>query len=79
MSDKPKYNDLKKRIEEHLAWCPDSNTLEDVTIAWDGYIAALLEWSLISIDEHDALQALFPKLSRNNPVIQIFLGVDEDK
>lgn len=78
MLQQTQYDELKKRIKEHLDYCHDKSSLEDTSIAWGGYIAALLEWDVISAEEHEKLNDLLPKLSRNDPVIQIFLGVDQD-
>jgi len=79
MDQKPEYQELEQRIQEHLAVCQNPTLLEDASIAWGGYVAALLEWGLIPIEDHRKLNDLLPKLSRTDPVMPIFLGVDSDE
>jgi hypothetical protein len=71
MSGRPTYDELAKRITEHLVSAPDSAEL--VAACWEGYLAALIEWGLITPDDHARLGRLLPTLSPN-PVMQIFLG-----
>jgi hypothetical protein len=42
-------------------------------LVWDGYLAALLEWGLISVADHELLTSLLPHIE-DNPVIRIFTG-----
>lgn len=71
MSNKPTYDELAKRITEHLATAQGNEEL--IAACWDGYLAALLEWGLITPEDHARLGQLLPTLTPN-PVMQIFLG-----
>ena len=76
MTTKPSYEELSKRISEHL-----NNVRTDkhlISASWHGYLAALLEWGLITPDHHARLIKLLPALDPN-PVLQIFLGSDFDE
>ncbi len=42
-------------------------------IAWRGYLAALLEWDVISVAHHDDLVRLLPTIV-DDPVTDILLG-----
>lgn len=55
MSNTPTEDELRDRIQEHLTAHPDD---PEVGVMWQGYLAALIEWGLISIDEHARLTAL---------------------
>lgn len=46
---------------------------ERVALVWDGYLAALLEWGLISPSEHKEVADMLPEIA-DNPVMSIFLG-----
>jgi hypothetical protein len=72
MSNRPTCDELAKRISEHLAAA--EGNVELVAACWDGYLAALIEWGLITPEEHARLGRLLPTLNPN-PVMQIFLGV----
>jgi hypothetical protein len=50
---------------------------ERVAIAWRGYLAALLEWGVISIQAHDRLVKLLPDIE-NDPVVDILLGREHE-
>ena len=68
--EKPTFEELSRRIGEVLS----SNARTDLDIAcWAGYIAALLEWGVISVSDHDRLSDLLPKLDPD-PTQRIFLG-----
>ena len=66
------YLETEKRIRDHLAKYGNSIPIEVVT-CWDGYIAALLEWNLITVSEHEKLSKILPTVE-NNPVVNIMLG-----
>jgi hypothetical protein len=66
----PTYDGLRQRIEAHMSHRP-LTSLE--AAAWSGYIAALLEWGLISVEDHRKLGAILPRLSPE-PSLPIFLG-----
>ncbi|MBL8819891.1 MAG: hypothetical protein JNL58_27950 [Planctomyces sp.] len=68
--EKPTYEELSERIGKILS----SENCTDLDVAcWAGYIAALLEWRLISVTDHDRLSELLPRLDPD-PTLRIFLG-----
>ncbi|HUE74924.1 MAG TPA: hypothetical protein VMP01_28920 [Pirellulaceae bacterium] len=46
---------------------------ERVALVWDGYFAALIEWGLISVAEHEELVKMLPEIP-DNPVMTMYLG-----
>ena len=46
---------------------------ESFAIAWSGYIAALIEWGLISVSEHEQLCKMLPTVE-DDPSVSILLG-----
>lgn len=51
----PGEAEIQTRIAEHLAADPNNPV---VLAVWQGYLAALIEWGLVSIDAHARLTAL---------------------
>lgn len=47
-------------------------------IAWHGYLAALIEWGLISTDDHARLTKLLPQIA-SGPIEAILLGHPDDE
>lgn len=72
MSEKPTPDELKERIQREAAHF-GGVLPERVAIAWDGYLAALLEWNLISVSDHAEASRMLPEIP-DNPVMAIFLG-----
>lgn len=72
MTEKPTVEEMRVRIlcdvQHHAGRLP-----EKTAIAWSGYLAALIEWGLLSVSEHQSLCALLPKIEAN-PVVDILLG-----
>jgi hypothetical protein len=68
----PSFDELKTRIgrdvDHHDGRLPDATA-----VAWYGYLAALIEWGLISPDAHQRLVVMLPSIS-DNPVEAILLG-----
>jgi hypothetical protein len=52
---------------------------ERFAIAWDAYLAAMLEWQIITTEIYDNLVSLIPEISEPNPVLTIFLGREDGK
>jgi hypothetical protein len=72
MREKPSFDETKDRIDADSAHY--GGTLpERAAIAWYGYLAALIEWGLISPSEHKRLTELLPPVD-NNPASAILLG-----
>jgi hypothetical protein len=65
------FSDVKSRLQAEAAYF-NGAIPERVALVWDGYIAALLEWGLISVPQYDGLSDLLPKIP-DNPVLAIFL------
>jgi hypothetical protein len=74
MAQKPTFEELEKRIRQAFAHHRGSLP-RDAALAWSGYLAALIEWGLISVDEHSRLLGLLPTIA-DNPATQILLGYD---
>ena len=72
---KPEKQELRNRIEKHLEYGNTNGNLAEISIAWDGYIAALLEWGFVSVSDHAELSGLLPQ-SNKDTITQIFLGID---
>jgi hypothetical protein len=71
----PSELELRYRIRTHLAHRRD----DSVALVWRGYLAALVEWGLISLSCHDRLSAMLPKVGIAT-VKEVFLGLpDEDE
>jgi hypothetical protein len=72
MTSRPTTVELKDRIEADISHFGGALP-ERAALVWDGYLAALLEWDLITPSQHKELSELLPKID-DNPVIGIFLG-----
>lgn len=82
MTGGPRYEELASRIAAHLAGSgkvgegeqsSEQNPAGRVAIAWSAYLAALIEWDLLSVDDHQRLQSLLPPIE-NDPATAILLG-----
>jgi len=51
---------------------------EKLDCCWGGYLAALMEWGMISASDHASLLEEI-KISEPNPTLEIFLGEHVDK
>jgi hypothetical protein len=67
---RPTEEELRERITRHLKARGHAAT---VALIWRGYIAALLEWGLISPDVHGRLTELLPNVG-SAELRDIFLG-----
>jgi hypothetical protein len=75
--DKKRYlTELKYRIEAEVTFHKGSMP-ENIVILWSGYLAGILETSVISFDEYLALDSLLPKVE-NNPVYDLFMDRHEE-
>jgi len=72
----PTFDGLEARIDEakkfHNGAMPD-----EVACGWSGYLAALIEWGLINVSDHERLMLMLPKFDGENPAVRILLGYDE--
>ncbi|MET3725148.1 hypothetical protein [Sphingomonas trueperi] len=64
----PTEEELANRIVRHLSW---RNT-EAVALIWPGYLAGLLEWSLIEVSTYDRLGKLLPEVG-SKALVELFL------
>jgi hypothetical protein len=74
MAQIPTFDELEKRIRETTEHYGGSMPT-DMALAWSGYLAALIEWGLISADQHSRLLGSLPRIA-DNPTTQILLGYD---
>jgi hypothetical protein len=72
MRETPTFAELENRVHESCAFHGGSLP-RDTALVWDGYFAALLEWGLISVSEHEILTKMLPQME-DNPVVHVFLG-----
>lgn len=72
MAERPTAAEIRERIRE-CALHYGGAVPPDAALVWDGYLAALIEWGLLTPEEHGELSELLPNVE-NNPVMGIFLG-----
>lgn len=72
MTHRPATEELRERIEAEFSHFGGALP-ERVALVWDGYLAALLEWNLITPSQHKELSDMLPEIP-DNPVMSIFLG-----
>lgn len=73
MASKPVIAELRARLKT----AKDSSNNDDrVACCWQGYLAALLEWGLISINDHKSLSEIIPS-QEPDPSYEIFVGYEE--
>jgi hypothetical protein len=72
----PTSQEIRDRIECEIAHF-GGKLPERVGLVWDGYLAALLEWGLITISEYKEFSDMLPEIP-DNPVMAIFLGREGD-
>jgi hypothetical protein len=49
---------------------------EAFVVAWRGYLAGLLEWGVLNIQDYDAVLPLLPEVD-DNPIPAILLGRED--
>ena len=72
VSERPSFDELQGRIQDDIDHYGETPP-ERVAIAWSGYLAALLEWDLISVGDHERLSWILPPID-DNPVHDILVG-----
>jgi hypothetical protein len=72
MSTGPTLEEMRTRLQEEIQHFGGVMP-ERVALVWHGYLAALIEWGLITINEHAQLTEMLPKIP-DNPVMAVFLG-----
>ena len=66
------FRDTQARIQDDINHFGGSLP-ERTALVWDGFIAALLEYGLVSVEAHGKLSDMLPKIP-DNPVVALFLG-----
>ncbi len=69
---KPTERELRDRIMRHIEHRKNSDA---GNLLWAGYLAACLEWRLLSIAEYDDLRVLLKPVGEDE-LREIFLGFD---
>jgi len=72
MNTGPSVADLKVRIQRTLDHFPDELP-ERYAIAWSAYLAALVEWGLLSVADHADLCRMLPYID-DDPTASVMLG-----
>ena len=69
--EKPNRSEIEDRLKKAIL-----NNPNDVTYAsWSGYIAAMLEWGLLSPEDHSYLLKNIPETSKiTRALLGIFMG-----
>lgn len=68
--EKPTFEEIERRITRVKS--SESFSSSDAA-CWLGYIAALLEWGLLGIEDHRRLREMLPTVEPD-PTQRIFLG-----
>jgi len=71
------FEQLKSRIVAHISIAKSEKRRRDISISWNGFIAAAAEYDEISPQEHLDLVNLLPRYE-DDPVIEITLGTDSE-
>ena len=69
---RPKREEFERRIRDQLHHRSNSDSSN---LLWSGYLAALMEWRLLSPDDYHALREQL-KIDGGEELLDIFLGVD---
>jgi hypothetical protein len=72
MDQYPTFEELASRIQKDIDFF-EGNLPERFAIAWSGYLASLIEWGLISIQDHYQLIQMLPFIE-DNPATAILTG-----
>lgn len=77
---RPDNDETVGRVRKHLANAADDTKKREIAIVWGGYVAALIEWQLISINEYDLIRTLLNPIIGDecDPTKEVFLGFDGD-
>jgi hypothetical protein len=72
---RPTREEFERRIRDQL----DHRSNSDISnLLWSGYLAALMEWRLLSPDDYHSLREQL-KTDGGEELLDIFLGVDRGK
>ena len=72
MQSKPTKEELLSRISEHLK---HRNNSDACNLLWAGYLAACIEWGLLSPGDYDDVREILKPVGKAE-LREIFLGLD---
>ena len=72
MSGRPAKDELLSRIREHLIHRHNNDACN---LLWAGYLAACIEWGLLSPDDYHDVRELLKPVGADE-LREIFLGLD---
>jgi hypothetical protein len=76
MAEKPSFDEIQRRIQRDIVHY-HGKLPERFALVWYGYLAAIIEWGLISVYEHEQLLKLLPPIE-DNPAVTILLGRSDE-
>lgn len=76
MENRERTEELRWRIRDSARHCGGPLPRE-MAPAWHGYLAAALEWGLISPAQHQELSGMLPE-PPGDFITHVFLGVEEE-
>ncbi|MFA5951346.1 MAG: hypothetical protein WC807_13785 [Hyphomicrobium sp.] len=71
----PTIEELRKRMQEHLAYRKDSDV---VHLLWKGYLAALMEWGVLEGGDYHELNGVLKEVGEDE-LREIFLGFPDEE
>ncbi len=77
MTQKEIAKELESRINDDIKHFK-GNLPEKYSVAWNGYVAGLYEWKVISLEDYKNLISILPSIGEPDPIAEIFEGRDED-
>lgn len=74
MTNQEIASEIRNRIQSDIDHF-DGKLPERFAIAWRSYLAALLEWGVLDVQQYDALIEMLPSVS-DDPAVAILRGRD---
>jgi hypothetical protein len=69
--------ELRSRINDDIKHF-NGELPKKYSVAWNGYIAGLYEWKVITLSDYKNLVDILPSIGEPDPIAEIFLGRDND-
>lgn len=76
MDRRERAAELRGRILDSVRACGEPLARE-MALAWRGYLAAALEWDLVTVAQHAELSGLLPE-PPGDFITHVFLGAEEE-
>jgi hypothetical protein len=76
MESRQRAEELRGRILDSVR-CYGEPLPREMVMAWHGYLAAALEWGLISVAQHEALGGMLPP-PPGTFITHVFPGAEEE-